>query len=162
MPKESKLGLEELKKKYKELQNKYHLPDFESLNQDFYIEKIAEIETDFLTREIRRFIADRVYNYLRFIETILNPVNAPMFIFSIIKSIDSPDKKKLSEVYSKLSEMNIELIKLDIESNEKKDAEFIIQTYESWQPIKKELFFVVNRFRDNKEIKEDKSTKYFG
>ncbi len=163
MPKETKLGLDELKKRYKELQNKYHLPDFDSLNHDFYAEKISEIETDVLTREIRRFMADRIYNYLRFIETILNPVNVPMFIFSIIKSLDSSDKKKLSDLYARLSEINIELIKLDIDSNEKKDAEFINQVYESWQSIKKDLSSVVNRFKDNKEVKEDKnSTRYFG
>ena len=47
MPKETKLGLDELKKRYKELQNKYHLPDFDSLNHDFYAEKISEIDTVF-------------------------------------------------------------------------------------------------------------------
>ena len=145
------------------LQDKYKLPSFESLNHDFYIDKVAEIETELVTREMRRFIADKVYNYLRFIETILNPVNAPMFIFSIIKSLDSADKKKLSDLYAKLSEINLELIKLDIESNEKKDAEFINQVYESWQSIKKELFSVINRLNDTKEPKEDRNgSKYFG
>lgn len=158
-----KPGLEKVREDYQKLQDKYNLPSFESLNHEFYIEKVAETETEILTREIRRFIADKIYNYLRFIETVLNPVNAPMFIFSVIKSMSQEDKKKLSDVYNKLSEINLDLIKLDIDSNEKKDAEFIIKVYNSWQSIKKELLFVIEKFKNNNEIKEEKSSsKYFG
>ena len=91
---ENKSDLGNLKKDYKKIQEKYDLPHFEKLNEDFNIEKIAEVETDFLVREIRRFIADKFSNYLRFIEAILHPVNSPMFIFSIIKSIGADEKKK--------------------------------------------------------------------
>jgi len=87
-------NLENLKEDYKEIQKKYDLPEFERLNEDFQIEKLAEIETDFLVREIRKFMADKFMNYLRFIESILNPVNVQMFVFSIIKSIGEEEKKK--------------------------------------------------------------------
>ena len=46
--------LEELKKKYEKLQKQYSLPSFEKLNEEFDIEKIAENETDFLLREVRK------------------------------------------------------------------------------------------------------------
>src|SRR5271157_2792185 len=91
--------LDEVKLQYRKLQEKYDLPSFELLNQEFSIEKIADSKTEILTKEIRRFVADKIYNYLRFIETLLNPVNAPMFIFSIIKSLSQDDKKKLADVY---------------------------------------------------------------
>jgi len=154
--------LSELKQRYKKLQEKYKLPDFEEMNQEFYIEKIAELETDFLTREIRRFIADKIYNYLRFIETILNPANAPMFIFSVIKSMTLEDKKKFNDIYEKLAEIDIELIKLDIESSEKKDAEFINNVYISWKEIKKELIDVVGRLKKGKSEEKDRGSGYFG
>ena len=148
MAKESKnLGLSELKVQYKELQDKYNLPSFESMNVEFSIEKIADIETELLTKEIRRFIADKIFNYLRFIETILNPANAPMFIFSVIKSLSQDDKKKLNELYEKLSELDLELIKLDLESSEKKDAEFIVHAYNFWQSIKKELIPIFTKLK---------------
>ncbi len=156
-------GLDELKKEYKKLQEKYRLPDFEGLNQDFYIEKIAEFETEFLTREIRRFIADKIYNYLRFIETLLNPVNAPMFIFSVIKSMSQEDKKKFSDIYDRLSKIDLELIKLDVESSEKKDAEFIRQVYSSWQEIKKEMISLLERLNKEKSKEEGNTgSGYFG
>ncbi|MCL5730338.1 MAG: hypothetical protein M1165_02115 [Candidatus Pacearchaeota archaeon] len=163
MPKENKSGLEELKKGYKILEEKYHLPGFEAMNNEFYIEKIAEAETEVLTREIRRFIADKVFNYLRFVETLLNPVNAPMFIFSVIKSLTSDDKKKLSDIYTKLSQIDLELIKLDVDSSEKEDAEFIKRFYESWQQTKKELTSIIEKLSNVREQKEDRTNGgYFG
>ncbi len=156
--------LDEVKAQYKKLQEKYGIPSFELLNQEFSIEKIADSRTEILTREIRRFIADKIYNYIRFIETLLNPVNAPMFIFSVIKSMNQEDKKKLTEVYGKLSDIDLELIKLDIESSEKRDAEFIKQVYNSWQEIKSELIPILGKLKSNKDnSNEEKSnSKYFG
>lgn len=155
--------LEILKERYKVLQEKYNLPGFEELNKEFAIEKIAELETELLTREIRRFIADKIYNYLRFCETLLNPVNAPMFVFSIIKSLSPEDKKKISDIYSKLSEINFELIKLDLEFSEEEDAEFIKRTYESWKSARKEIESIVKKAKNNDEKKPDSGNNgYFG
>lgn len=160
--KESKL--EALKKEYEELCTKYSLPNFQALNQEFSIEKIADLETELLTKEIRRFIADKIFNYLRFVETILNPANAPLFIFSLIKSVTPEDKKKFMTIYEKLSNLDLELIKLDLDSTEKRDAEFIRHSFESWNEIKKELIPIVSKL---KLMKEDLSiekpgNKYFG
>ena len=55
MPKEKESDLVRLKKDYAKLQKKYSLPSFENMNQDFSIEKAAELETDYLIREIRKF-----------------------------------------------------------------------------------------------------------
>jgi len=68
--------LENLKKKYKIFQEKYFLPKFEELNDDFSIEKLADNETDFLLKEIRRFISEKFSNYLRLIESLI-----PRFLF---------------------------------------------------------------------------------
>lgn len=161
--KESKL--DKLKKEYEKLNERYTLPTFQALNQEFSVEKIADLETELLTKEIRRFIADKIFNYLRFVETLLNPANAPLFIFSIIKSITPDDKKKLTDAYEKLSSIDLELIKLDLDSTEKKDAEFIRHSFESWNEIKRELAPVVNRLKFVKEDLnggEKTSNKYFG
>ena len=159
---ESKLDI--LKKKYDELCGKYDLPTFHTLNQEFSIEKIADIETELLTKEIRRFIADKIFNYLRFVETLLNPANAPLFIFSVIKSVTAEDKKKLNGTYEKLSSLDLELIKLDLDSTEKRDAEFIRHSFESWNEIKRELIPVVSKLKFVKEDLnvEKPGNKYFG
>ena len=61
--------LEKLKTDYKVFQEKYSLPNFDELNEDFQIEKISESETDFILREVRKYVTDKFFNYLRFIES---------------------------------------------------------------------------------------------
>ena len=155
-------GLEELKQEYKKLQEKHGLPDFGDLNREFYIEKIAESETDFLFREIRKFIADKIYNYMRLIETIINPSNSPAFIFSFIKTLTAEDRKKLNEIYERLSETYFEIIKMDIETSEKKDADFIKTSYSFWMKIKKELMPILEKMKLKGNNEENSSSKYFG
>jgi len=158
-----KSNLKILKQDYKKIQEKYNLPNFEELNDDFQIEKAAENETDFLLREIRKLIAERFFNYLRFIETLLNPVNVPMFVFSIIKTFNIQEKEKLTKIYKKLAKKEVELIELDIASTEEKEAKFIKDSYNLWQEIKKDVLSVVGVIKKNWDAKvEDNKKDYFG
>lgn len=158
-----KFDLGKLKEDYNKLQIKYVLPSFDELNKEFNIEKIAENETDFLLREIRKFIAEKSSNYLRFIEVVLNPANAPMFIFSVIKSLGSEDREKLAEIYKKLSKNEIELLILDVEFSEEKDAAFIKEFYRLWQEIKKDMLGIVDAIKKNWDNKSEmKGKDYFG
>ncbi|MCX6749506.1 MAG: hypothetical protein NTW17_02035 [Candidatus Pacearchaeota archaeon] len=157
------MGLETLKKEYEKLQKQHKLPGFEEMNKDFYVEKIAETETDLLIREIRRMVGDRLANYMRLIENLLNPVNVPMFVFSILKMIGSEEKKKLTEVYKQLVQNEIKFVERDLEFDETKEAEFIRNSYNLWQGIKKELagiFEKVEKHQDNKA--EENNKGYFG
>ena len=161
MVKESKL--EKLKKDYLKIQKKYNLPSFEELNQEFHIEKIAEVETDILIREIRKFVADKLGGYLRFTETLLNPTNAPMFVFSVIKTLSVDDKKRVSEIYKKLAQNEVNLIKLDTEFSEKKEVEFIKESYKLWKKISKEIMTILDSVKKNWDNRFETNNKgYFG
>ncbi len=153
MDKES--SLEDFKKDYREIQGKYDLPSFEELNSDFQIEKAAENETDFVLREIRKLMADKVFNYSRFVESLLNPVNVPMFVFSIVKTLDIKEKEKLTEIYKKLAKNEVSLIELDIASSEEKEAEFIKNSYRLWQEIKEGLLEIVEVIKKRWDTKVD-------
>ncbi len=160
---EEESSLAELKKNYAEVQTKYDLPSFEELSADFSIEKASEVETDFLVREVRKYMSDKLQNYMRFVETILHPSNASMFIFSIIKTIEVKDKEKLTEVYKKLARYEVDLIELDIEYSEEKEAKFVKKFNASWQGVKKDMLSIVGVIRDNWDKEVEKSTKaYFG
>jgi len=155
--------LDNLKEDYKKIQEKYDLPIFEEINKDFSIEKLADTETDLLIREIRKNIYDKFLNYIRFTETILNPVNATMFIFSFIKSIGSEEKEKIKEIYKKLIKKEVELIELDIEYNEEKEIQFIKSSYEMWVEIKKDLLEIIGVVKKNWDNKTENNGKgYFG
>lgn len=155
--------LENLKKNYRILQKKYSLPEFAEMNKDFSIEKIAETETDFLLREIRKFMVDKFSNYFRFIEAVLNPVNAPMFVFSIVKTIGNDEKKKLTEIYKKLAQIEIEIIELDIDFVEEKEVKFLKESYKVWQEIKKDFLKILEIIKKNWNTKSETNGKgYFG
>jgi hypothetical protein len=156
-------NLAELKSKYALLQGRYNLPAFNELNLEFSIEKIAENETDFVLREIRRFIAEQLSNYLRFLETLLNPVNSTVFVFSILKILNSDNKKTLEEIYQKLIKIELEVMGLDLDYSEEKEAEFIKKICMQWKEIKpewKKILDLINKSWENKSQKNEKS--YFG
>ncbi len=161
MEKENKL--ESLKKNYEVIRKKHSLPEFEELNKDFQIEKISEYETDLLVREVRRFISDKLSNYLRFIEGLLNPVNVPVFVFSIVKSLSSEDREKLSEIYKRIARMEVKIIELDLEYDEKKEADAVREFSEIWQKDKKVLLEIVSTIDSNWDVKSSSAKKgYFG
>ena len=158
---EKEYNLKDLKRDYEELQKKYNLPSFEKMNEDFGIEKASEVEVDLLIREIRRFISDKLTNYLRFIEAILNPVNVQMFVFSLIKSLENGEKEKLTEIYKILSKKEIELVELDLKFSEEKEAEFIIKSFDLWQNLKKDLLKIVENIKKNWDNKSEMNSKNY-
>lgn len=156
-------NLEILKVDYSKLKEKYALPNFDNLNRDFSIEKIADIETNFLIREVRKFMTDKFSNYLRFIEILLHPVNTPIFIFSIVKAINTEDKKELTEIYKKLAKIEVKLIELDLEFVEEKEITFVKETYQMWQEMKRDLLRIVDTIKKNWDNKVDvNGRRYFG
>ncbi len=162
-PEEEKSNLEELKATYSKIQKKYDLPSFKEMNEDFHIEKISEIETDLLMGEIRKFVGDKLANYLRFVENLLNPVNVPMFIFSVVKVLDANNKKTLEEVYKGLIKIELGFIELDIEYDEGKEAKFIKESYNMWQNMKKDLMSIMNKINSKLDEKSENNSKgYFG
>ncbi|MCL5018351.1 MAG: hypothetical protein M1416_01130 [Candidatus Pacearchaeota archaeon] len=148
-------NLGQLKESYNLFRDKYNLPSFEELNKDFQIEKVAEYETDFILKEVREVITGKFLNYLRFIESLINPTNGPMFMFAVIKTIGIGDKEKLSEIYKKIAKIDIDLIELDLEYSEKKEAEAIIRYHQIWQGIKKELLEIVDVIKNKWDSKEE-------
>lgn len=156
-------NLEDLKKDYKKIQEKYDLPSFEDLNKDFQIEKILESETEFLIREIKKYMADKFSNYLKFIEALLNPVNTPMFVFSVIKAIDPEQKKQLTECYKKLAKIEVKIIELDVKFVEEKEAEFIKESYKTWKEIQEVILNMIKVVEKNWDNKSETNGKgYFG
>jgi hypothetical protein len=156
-------NLKKLKENYKILQENYSLPSFEDLNLEFAIEKIAGNETDFLLREITKSIGEKLSNYMHFVEAVLNPVNSPLFIFSIIKTLGEEEKHKFNEVYKELAQIEVRLIELDVNFSEKEGAIFIKEAYEIWKKIKGNLIEIIKKIKSNWNNKSENNSKaYFG
>ena len=86
-----------------------------------------------------------------------------MFVFSIVKSLGAEEKKKLTEIYKKLAQSEVKLIELDIDFIEEKEAEFVKESYELWQELKRDLLKIVSVIKLNWDSKVETNGKnYFG
>lgn len=154
--------LETIKEKYEEAKSKHNLPNFEQMNDDFDISKI-ECDTETILRDVRKAIISKFSSWLTFIETLINPSGGTMFHMYLVKSIGEKERKILSEIFSELGEIEIQAIELEIQYDEKKEAEFVNINFKKWQEMKKPLLEITGSLKDNwkkETIKKEKS--YFG
>lgn len=161
--KKEHLCLDELKKEYEKLREKYKLPEFSEMNKVFDIEEI-DVDTEFLLRRTRRYISEKLGGYMRFVEILLNPSNAPIFFFKIIKKLDNKDKEVLTEIYDRLGSFEIETISLDLDYEEEKEAEFVKKIYEMFNnEIKAKLLNILKKLENgNGDRKKEDNGSYFG
>lgn len=158
----SENSLNELIKKYSQLKEKYKLPEFSKLNETFDIEEI-DSETELLLRKIRKIIGEKIANYSKFIEVILNPSNAPIFFFKILKKLDSSDKESLSKIYEILGNYELKNLSLDIDYKEKNEAEFIKESYNLFdKDIKNELLKIIEKLNSPEENSQKINGNYLG
>ena len=157
------LSLEELKQKYSVFREKYDLPGFSELNIFFDIEDLEDCETEFFLRKIRKIISERIAGFLRFFEIILNPSNAPIFFFKLIKKLEEKDKENLSKIYEKLGNLEIEVVRLDLDYAEEKEAEFIKKIFSFFNEIKGDVLGMINKMVNSGGVGFKKeSGSYFG
>lgn len=129
------MKLSELKKYYALLEKKYELLNFSELNENFEIEKIRKGE-ETLLRTIRKTMMEKIVNSLAFVESLLNPINAPRMYLPYLKSMNSDDKKELDKIHSILSNLVIASLKLEIDYSEKDEADMIGRIAKNWNSIK--------------------------
>lgn len=154
--------LNELIKDYSELAKKHSLPSFESLNDDFGIEKIDKKSLRLL-RIVRKVIVEKVANSLNFLEIILNPVNVPRMYMVSIKSLKSEDIEEVKRIYGEFSEIVLEALEVEVKGyDEGSEVDMIKKTNDVWSKNKKSFskIFGILRAPNSNNFKKDKS--YFG
>ncbi len=155
--------LDKLKEKYEKFRKKHNLPVFNDINKAFDIEEI-DSESDFLIRKIRRYISEKLAGYMRFIEILLNPSNAPIFFFKLIKKMDNSDKETLTKLYEELGNIELETIALDLKYNEENEAVLVKKLYDLFNDkIKEELLEILKKLGNGENgSAKSNSGSYFG
>ncbi len=155
--------LTSLKEDYSKIEEKFGLPQFQKMMEDFDIEKLLEKEEGLLIRDVRRVVSEKIGAYLHFFETLINPSSPPMFVFAFMKNLSEQNKKEIKAIYRELSKLQIATIKLDTIYDEREELKFIKEAYSVWQNLKKKVYTLVeifeNEFEKNAETKEK---SYFG
>ena len=154
--------IEDLKNQYNKIKEKYNLPEFSDLNKLFDIEEI-DSETEFLLKKIRRTMSEKIGNYLRFIDILLNPSNAPIFFFKIVKKLDRDDREIIGNIYEKLGNLEIQIVSLDLDYSEKTEAEFIKNLYQTFNnEIKKDLLKIIEKLNSDEDNSQRVNGSYLG
>ncbi len=151
-----------LKQNYEILKKKYVLPEFKFLNDNFEIENI-DPDSEIILKAIRKHTTEKIFYTLRTLETFVNPANAPMFIFDIIKLLKDSDKELIKKLYDKIVVYEIEAFGLEAEYDEKNEADFINQISSDWKDISADLkkIYLAMKITDTVEVKKTEKS-YFG
>ncbi|MCR4284608.1 MAG: hypothetical protein NUV97_01015 [archaeon] len=145
------------------LRKQYDLPEFKGLAEDFDIEKTFDSESNFLLREIRRGINEKLAAYLHLFETLISPNAPPMFIFSVLRKISEEDRKEIKEIYKNISRLELGIMKLDTVYSEENEAEFIKLAFGEWQEMKHKILKIIENFNGNFDESSNSTQKgYFG
>ncbi len=150
-----------IRKKYNELKKKYSLPDFEELNKEFEISTIEH--EDFLLRQIRKKIADKINKMCEFLEDLLSPDNSIANIYEY-KAFDDDEKKDIFKLYKKLKVLEKLALELSLNPDEAKEAEFINNFFNSWDKIKSEMTTIIKKIKTfwEQETSKTHNLGYFG
>ncbi|MCH7568884.1 MAG: hypothetical protein IIA87_05695 [Nanoarchaeota archaeon] len=156
------MKLKELKEGYAKLSKKYNLPDFKKLNEAFEIDRI-ERDTDNVLREIRKTMMDKIIGYIRFVEMLINPAQAPPIFMIFVKEISVRDRGVFENVYKNLIELELSSLKLEIDYSEVGEAETIKNIFQTWDNLKPDLRSVLDIMKKNLNSSPSKKEKgYFG
>jgi hypothetical protein len=155
------MELEQLKREYSLYEKKHKLPSFKELNENFEIEKI-ERQSELLLRIIRVIMMEKVIATQRFIESLMNPANAPRILYKYLKSMSQEDTKNLEAVHDKFAFLTLKVLSLDVEYKEDKEAEMIKEIQTTWEGTKKSLHEIIKSVQNPKEQQARKEKSYFG
>jgi len=134
-----------IEEKYSKLKAKYNLPDFKEINDFFEISTIEK--DDFLLREIRRKIADKVSLFAGILGGVVStePTPASMIEFG---NIEESDAKRAFEIYKKLMYWERYSAEIGAIGDEKNDAKFIKEFYEEWKTLRNDVAELIGKLKE--------------
>lgn len=137
----------EVKKKYEELARKHSLPSFESINNDFELTSIKD-ETEFLLREIRRKISEKLESFTEILNCIVQPDTSvsDMHECSIL---DEEEREKAIALFKKLMFFERYSVEASINEDDKKTSKFISDFWKEWPNIKSEFLWVILKLKES-------------
>lgn len=154
-----------IKEEYERFVKKYNLPSYEKLDNEFellYFTNIIEISH--LLRFVRRRINDRIAAFTALLHGFLQPNPGSLINLEEANFLNEDEKKKVLVLIKELMDLERKNSLLDINFDEKKDAEFIKEAVNKWFELKKEIFKILNKVKNGWEakVKEEGKEHYFG
>lgn len=144
----------EIKTKYQELQKRYNLPKFEDIDNEFELSTIEKKE--FFFREVRRKIAERISDYLKILDSLMQP-EPTITNLREIRALD--ERERVYSLYKKLMIIDRTNIEASINEDDKKTADFVKEVWKQWNGIKSRFLEIVIKLKESwkseTELKEE-------
>ena len=152
----------DVKKEYNKFKDKYDLPNLDELNNIFELDVIEK--KDFLLRNIRRRMIDKLNFCSKIIESVIYPNLSSLVEIHDTKFFNEDEKNKLSKIYEKIIVYEKRSLVLDNSTTEKEDSLFIKNLFKEWDIIKKDVEEVLRKIEKCWTKKEEKpeGNAYFG
>lgn len=151
-----------IENKYNALKNKYGLPDYNVLNNNFMIEDI-DSESKLILAKIRIKIHEKIEYYIKIIESILQPDSNLSSMYEA-HYIDDKKKEQLYLLFKKLMNIIRNSNLASINNTDELNAVFIKNSYGKWSLLKDEIEKLIRNlsevWKKETDIKNDSS--YFG
>jgi len=148
----------DIKKEYSKVKG---LPKYDVLNNDFEIESLKDKE--FLTRQIRRKMNEKIIFFCRIIESLLYPTQQHIINMREVSNFSEDKKKEIENVYKELMFLERQSLMLDVNPNEKDDIKYINEIFNFWKKIKPKMEKIVKLMQEAwKKEKSLKKNEYFG
>jgi len=155
----------DIKTAYAQVQHKYKLPPYETLNSEFELLYASPvIEITYPLRFIRRRINDKIYWICNMIQSIMQPNPSSLVNMHEASAFSKEDKEHLSTLLKDLMRLERTSFVIDIKHSEQGDATFIKDAFSLWKEKKKDITAFANKLVESWTLEEKKQKKdhYFG
>ncbi len=145
---------------YEQLRQKYDLPELEILSFEFEIDK----ESEFILREVRRKINERIEAYCDVLSGILQPDASNIIQMHEVAYFDEKEKNKVFKYYRKLMKISRESLEIGLEANEHREAMFINSIFNEWKSIKEQMIEIIKILKESweKDSQNEEDLRYMG
>jgi hypothetical protein len=159
MDKTDKMDIE---KSYAKLATKHKLPKFDAIDKIFEIGSIDK--EDYLLKEIRRRMADKIDHYIEMLEGVINPETTLSGLHEC-KFFNDDEKTELFELYRKLMAHIRQCDILNLDSSDEDEAAFIRDLFKDWSNLESQLRAVIIKLKKawvDEEVSKKDIIGYFG
>jgi|ETN02SMinimDraft_2_1059926.scaffolds.fasta_scaffold123328_2 hypothetical protein len=152
----------DIQTEYEKLSKKYKLPKYHDMDLVFEISTIEN--TNFLLRNIIGKIIEKTEYHTKFLEEFIQPDAASLSGMHEIRFFSDDEKHKIYILYKKLMKLNRNAVEVDLSQEEGKEADFILNAFNTWQEMKDELLSHVKKMKEcwEKETNMEEELGYLG
>ena len=151
------------KDSYETLKKKHpQLPQFEQINSEFEILTIEKEE--FLLREIKRKIGEKIEPVLELLERLIVPDGNSFTDLHECQCYTKQEKKQILDVFRKLMQQHRMLLHSDLILEDENDALLISKITEDWKTARKEIAPLIKKLSEcwERTVEPSQIVEYFG